>query len=162
MSAFKFDTVILGVAVLVLGYLIYNNSKNKSVSSMATNYSSTGSPAPLAASLGEDQFASASGVSTTTHGMSKAKMDNPSSLLPNDTNSQWASLNPNGNGALKSVNLLQAGSLVGINTVGSSLRNPNLQLRSDPPNPQGSVGPWNNSTIQPDTNRKPLEIGGQM
>jgi hypothetical protein len=30
MSAFKFDTVILGVAVLVLGYLIYNNSKNKS------------------------------------------------------------------------------------------------------------------------------------
>jgi hypothetical protein len=161
MSAFKFDTVILGVAILVLGYLIYNNSKNKFVSPMSTQ-SSTNSPGPSPSSLGEDQFASANGVSTTTHGMSKAKMDNPSSLLPNDTNSQWASLNPNGNGALKSVNLLQAGSLVGINTVGSSLRNPNLQLRSDPPNPQGSVGPWNNSTIQPDTNRKPLEIGGQM
>lgn len=161
MSAFKFDTVILGVAVLVLGYLIYNNSKNKSFSPMSNN-SSTTPPGPVPSSLGEDQYASANGVSTTTHGMSKAKMDNPSSLLPNDTNSQWAALNPNGNGALKSVNLLQAGSLVGINTVGSSLRNPNLQLRSDPPNPQGSVGPWNNSTIQPDTNRKPLEIGGQM
>ena len=162
MSAFKFDTVILGVAVIVLGYLMYNNSKYKSLSPMTTNQYESTSTNPSPSSLGEDKFASANGVSTNTYGMSKAKMDNPSSLLPNDTNSQWAALNPNGNGALKSVNLLQAGALVGINTIGSSLRNPNLQLRSDPPNPQGSVGPWNNSTIQPDTNRKPLEIGGQL
>jgi hypothetical protein len=110
----------------------------------------------------QDLYSSAKGVTTNTHGMKEAKMDNPSSLLPNDTNSQWAALNPNGNGALKSVNLLQAGSLVGINTVGSSLRNANLQLRSDPPNPQGQVSPWNQTTIQPDTNRQPLEIGGKM
>jgi len=161
MSTLKIDSVILGIAVIVLGYLIYNNSKNKTTSSMKTQYE-TNSANPSPSSLGEDSYASANGVSTTTYGMTKAKLDNPSSLLPNDTNSQWASLNPNGNGALKSVNLLQAGALVGINTIGSSLRNANLQLRSDPPNPQGSVGPWNNSTIQPDTNRKPLEIGGQL
>jgi hypothetical protein len=83
-------------------------------------------------------------------------------LLPNDTNSQWASLNPQGDGMLKNVNLLQAGSLVGINTVGSSMRNANLQLRSEPPNPQGSVGPWNLSTIEPDIVRQPLEIGGKL
>ena len=128
---------------------------------MKTQYE-TNSANPAPSSLGEDSYASANGVNTTTYGMTKAKLDNPSSLLPNDTNSQWASLNPGGNGPLKSVNLLQAGALVGINTIGSSLRNANLQLRSDPPNPQGSVGPWNNSTIQPDTNRKPLEIGGQL
>jgi hypothetical protein len=161
MSTFKIDSVILGIAVLVLGYLIYNNSKNKTTSSMKTQYE-TNSANPAPSSLGEDSYASANGVNTTTYGMTKAKLDNPSSLLPNDTNSQWASLNPSGNGPLKSVNLLQAGALIGINTIGSSLRNANLQLRSDPPNPQGSVGPWNNSTIQPDTSRKPLEIGGQL
>ena len=161
MSTFKIDSVILGIAVLVLGYLIYNNSKNKSVSSMS-NHSSTSTPGPSPSPLGEDLYASAKGVTTNTHGMKEAKMENPSSLLPNDTNSQWAALNPNGNGALKSVNLLQAGALVGINTVGSSLRNANLQLRSDPPNPQGQVSPWNQTTIQPDTNRQPLEIGGKM
>jgi len=47
--------------------------------------------------------------------------------------------------------------------VSSSLRNANLQLRSEPANPQQDVGPWNNTTISPDINRRPLEIGsGQM
>jgi hypothetical protein len=94
------------------------------------------------------------------YGAKASKLDDPSALLPNDTNSQWASVNPQGGGMLKSVNLLQAGSMIGINTVGSTMRNANLQLRSEPPNPQGSVGPWNNSTIEYDVTRQPLEIGG--
>ena len=57
------------------------------------------------------------------------------------------------------VNLLKAGYHIGIDTVGSSLRNANLQVRSEPPNPQISVGPWNNSTIEGDPFRRPLEIG---
>jgi hypothetical protein len=84
---------------------------------------------------------------------------NPDDLLPKDENSQWAQLNPRGNGELNNVNLLQAGYLNGINTVGSSLRNANLQLRSEPPNPQSQVSPWLNSTIEPDLMRLPLEIG---
>ena len=64
-----------------------------------------------------------------------------------------------GAGDLKNVNLLQAGYHIGIDTVGQSLRNANLQLRSEPPNPQLNVGPWNNTTIEPDFNRRPLEIG---
>jgi hypothetical protein len=39
------------------------------------------------------------------------------------------------------------------------LRNANLQIRSEPPNPQMTVGPWNQSTIEPDFMRPPLEIG---
>ena len=31
-------------------------------------------------------------------------------------------------------------------------------LRSEPPNPVKKVGPWMQSTIEPDLNRKPLEI----
>ena len=43
---------------------------------------------------------------------------------------------------------------------GQSLRNANRQLRSEPANPQVKVSPWLQSTIEPDTDRKPLEIGG--
>jgi len=79
-------------------------------------------------------------------------------LLPRDTNSVWAQQNPLGPGTLKGVNFLSAGALVGINTVGQSLKNANYQLRSEPPNPQMAVSIFNNSTIEPDFNRRPLEI----
>jgi len=82
----------------------------------------------------------------------------PGELLPKDTNSVWAQQNPMGNGSLKGKNFLSAGALIGINTVGQSLRNANYQLRSEPPNPQVPVTVFNNSTIEPDTNRRDLEI----
>ena len=50
-------------------------------------------------------------------------------------------------GDLENVSLLKAGSHIGINTVGNSLRNANLQLRAEPANPKGDVGPWMQSTI---------------
>ena len=55
-------------------------------------------------------------------------------------------------------NLLDAGKHIGVNTVGQSLRNANRQLRSEPPNPQVNVSPWQNTTIGPDLIRRPLEI----
>lgn len=45
----------------------------------------------------------------------------------------------------------------GENTQGSSLRNANQQLRSDPPIEKTIVCPWMNSTIEPDPYRLPLE-----
>ena len=57
------------------------------------------------------------------------------------------------------VNLLKAGHHIGIDTIGQSLRNANLQLRSEPANPQVNVGPWNNTTMEADNMRVPLEIG---
>ena len=85
----------------------------------------------------------------------------PQELLPQDNiANQWSQVNPQGAGTLMDKNLLQAGHHVGINTVGQTLRNANMQLRSDPPNPQVQVSPWIQSTINPDTNRKPFEIGG--
>jgi len=84
---------------------------------------------------------------------------NPAELLPGDANSTWAQVAPNGQGELGDQNFLSAGFHVGINTIGSSLRNPNLQLRSDPPCPQVVVSPWLQSTISPDLSRLPFEIG---
>jgi hypothetical protein len=82
----------------------------------------------------------------------------PSELLPKDPNSTWAQQNPMGTGSLKGKNFLSAGALIGVNTVGQSLRNANHQLRSEPPNPQVPVSVFYNSTIEPDTNRRDLEI----
>ena len=45
-----------------------------------------------------------------------------------------------------------------MNTVGQSLRNANLQIRSEPANPVSNVSPWLNTTISPDLERRPLEI----
>jgi hypothetical protein len=82
----------------------------------------------------------------------------PGELLPKDQNSVWAQQNPMGTGSLKGKNFLSAGALIGINTVGQSLRNANYQLRSEPPNPQVPVTIFNVPTIEPDVNRRSLEI----
>ena len=83
----------------------------------------------------------------------------PQDLLPQDSNSTWAQTVPAGQGSLGDQNFLNAGFHVGINTVGQSLRNANLQLRSEPANPQMKVSPWLQSTIEPDANRRAMEIG---
>lgn len=83
-------------------------------------------------------------------------------LLPKEDSQAIKDFNvakPAGEGILNGVNLLDAGFHVGVNTVGQSLRNANLQLRSEPPNPQVQVSPFLNSSIGPDLMRKPLEMG---
>lgn len=88
-------------------------------------------------------------------------IQNPAELLPHvQKDPKWAVLSPSGEGELANINLLQAGYHAGIDTIGSSLRNANLQVRSEPPNPiMTNVSPWNISTITPDTGRPSLEIG---
>lgn len=81
-------------------------------------------------------------------------------LLPKDAaNSKWAQLNPAGAGNISDQNYLTAGYHIGINSIGQSLRNANLQLRSEPPNPQQPVSPWSISTIEPENRKTQLEIG---
>ena len=165
------------VALLFLAYGVnlfinYLNSKgkigsesNQSMSKQYTNsYSNNGSGVRPAEALGQNEvFASANGIQTSSPGIpsscSKSNIQNPAELLPKDSNSQWAQLNPSGKGELANVNLLKAGYHIGIDTVGQTLRNANLQIRSEPPNPQLYVGPWNQSTIEPDFMRPPLELG---
>jgi hypothetical protein len=79
-------------------------------------------------------------------------------LLPKEAaNTKWAQINPVGTGALQNVNLLTSGYNLGVNTVGSSHKNPNMSLRADPAIPKLDVSPWLNSTIEPDMWRKKLE-----
>ena len=84
---------------------------------------------------------------------------NPEDLLPaSQSPNNWDT--PAAPGGIDGPNFLNPEHLVGINTVGQSLRNANRQIRSEPPNPQVKVSPWLQTTIEPDTNRLPLEIGG--
>lgn len=81
-------------------------------------------------------------------------------LLPrDDPYNMWSQVNPDTPGHLADKNFLESGHHFGINTVGTSLRNANQQLRSDPPIPQIAIGPWHQSTIDPDTNRRAFELG---
>lgn len=138
-----------------------NNAGSKKATKCCTG---TGADFQAANPLGQNStFASVSGASDAdglapTGG--QGNIANPADLLPKNVNSEkWAQMNPSGTGSLDGVNLLNAGTLIGVDTVSTSLRNANLQVRSEPPNPQVSVGPWNNTTITPELSRRPLEIG---
>lgn len=160
--------VAYGVSIFA-GYLTSKGSSGIEKLSQVQNpaYSNSvngnGSYVPSNPDGQNERFASAKGIQTTTPGIpascTKPTIQNPDDLLPKDVNSEWAALNPSGKGELANVNLLKAGYHIGIDTIGQTLRNANLQIRSEPPNPQVYVGPWNQSTIEPDFLRPPLEIG---
>lgn len=166
--------LVLGIVVAVIALAIYSSHKSKIMDMMSTqnkekeasqvhNAVQSDSGVKPSAPLGENEGpAAVNGLKSRNAGLtncSKQAMQDPASLLPKDENSEWARLNPSGNGSLENVNLLKAGYHIGIDTIGNTLRNANLQVRSEPANPQLNVGPWNNTTIQPDLMRVPLEIG---
>ena len=161
--------IVLALVVLVIGFSYYSNNKSSLLSGFSSlnvnkpNSNETSNPAIQGISDSKEVGAPISGISgpTIENGNCTSKqISNPADLLPKDTNSEWAQLNPNGVGDLQNISLLKAGHHVGINTVGSNLRNANLQVRSEPVIPKSSVGPWLNSTIEPDCSRPKLEIGG--
>jgi hypothetical protein len=149
------------------GYEGQTNNNNKAYKNNKGS-SSSSSTGPQQQSQVQDSIEGNNEVFAAVGGSSSQQMmpnsscgtsSNPADLLPKDTNSQWAQLNPVGQGEIGNINFLKAGYQIGIDTVGQSLRNANLQERSDPVIPQMSVGPWNMSTITPDFMRPPLEIG---
>ena len=78
-----------------------------------------------------------------------------SSLLPKsnrDDNACWDDF------SLKNQSFLDPSKLIGVNTVGGSRRNPNLQLQGEPVIPKKNLCPWNNSSIAPALCKKTLEI----
>ena len=155
MSKFKLstETIVAILAFAALIFLIYNYSSKKFTSGFGHRLA----PSGLSGEYTASQFGSLSDAAPVSGGSRRTAEDDPSELLPRETNSQFNS--EQGAGPFKGINLMKAGSIIGINTVGSTLKNANLQERSEPPNPQMHVSPWNNSTIEPDLMRTPLEVG---
>lgn len=117
-------------------------------------------PLPMnnSAGAGAGSGAGAGASTVASSNYSQQQVANPSDLLPSDKNSQWAALNPAG-GNVAIPDLLQAGYHIGLDTIGQTLKNPNYQLRSDPIIEKKDIGPWMQSTIEPDFGRVPLEVG---
>lgn len=186
MASFDYNLVIGLLVILVLGYLAYlyvpglmktaprprpapsgvREGFNGSASGPSPSPSQQGpAPAPESSnpgnslsSYGQDSMGSVPmAAANKPKDCYPREQLNPTELLPSDVNSAWAAVNPHGAGDIQGKNFLSAGALVGVNTVGQSLRNANYQLRSEPPNPQVQVGPWMQTTIEPDLQRRPME-----
>lgn len=139
-----------------------SNPSIENVSSQSiTNSNST--YAPYNGNSNSQIATSADSASAINQLVSSKAVSNPADLLPNSSANDWSNLNPVSSSDLRNINLLNPTQLVGINTQGSSLRNSNLQIRSEPANPRTNTNcPWNISTIETDTFRRPLEIGASM
>ena len=167
------NKVFILVVFLVLAYALmsYSNTKSWDRMDYMTNASDLVSPAasvdptnPNAALQAIIPPAAPPAAPSASSGVSNplytpGASTNPADLLPSDSNSEWASLNPAfSNNGIVTPDLLQAGALSGLDTIGQTMKNPNLQIRSDPVIPKQNVGPWQNSTIEPDLIRAPFEI----
>ena len=171
---FTKDRIIIFVVfgILVVFLMWYAGDKTYFADNMDTQYSG---PSNIPPSMSSEPL-SPSTPSTTSvprtsgnvavqpvanGGYSSSNTNQPGDLLPGDPNSQWSSFNPvttTKSGAAV-PDLLQAGYHIGLDTIGQTLKNANLQLRSEPVIPKANVGPWNQSTIEPDIMRVPLEVG---
>jgi len=176
---FTNERIIILVIFLILawGLITYSGFKDLTVDTMTgSNYTQSSGSAPVLGGSSSSDIASAplpasfaqpsenlasTPLSTGSSDAALNPVANPSDLLPKDQNSQWAALNPNtmNQGDVLMPDLLQAGYHIGLDTIGQTLRNPNLQLRSDPVIAKQNIGPWNQSTIEPDLGRVPLELG---
>jgi len=143
------------VIFLTLAWMLlsYSDAKSFNLDGMETGHALD---AP-----GAGPSASAPSAPRTTTTPSTAGVASPTDLLPADQNSEWAALNPvnMSQGNIIAGDMLQAGYHIGLDTIGQTMKNANLQLRSDPIIPKQNVGPWNQSTYEPDYARVPLEVG---
>jgi len=155
------EFVIIAIVVLIgFALLSYTDSKTLIHDGMSSPSPAPSSYASASADLAkEPTVRETSAQNVVPSGSYESRpVNTPESLLPEDSNSSWAALNPTMN-AGTTPDLLQAGYHIGLDTIGQTLRNANLQLRSDPIIPKQEVGPWAQSTIEPDIARVPLEIG---
>ena len=167
------ERILILIVFVFLGYVLFSYSKSKdfvidrmsngsydqSMSSPEAYVPTTtyiNMPNLVPAMLGEQ---SSSSSSTSSGDYSLHPVANPNDLLPKDMNSQWGNLNALNSNNITTPDLLQAGYHIGLDTIGQTLRNANLQERSDPIITKQDVGPWNASTIEPDYGRTPLEVG---
>lgn len=99
-------------------------------------------------------------LSTDTIDFKKQNMDNYNArdFLPKEVNDEWFETDFSlAKYQLNDDKLINTEKyIIGINTVGQSLKNASYDIRGTIANPKFIVSPWNNSTYEPDFNLKPL------
>ena len=161
----KWIFVVAVVLLVIWSLMTYSNGKGTVLDNMYSankanvKPSSPMSTQPLAESASYIEPTTVDVAPTGASNYSAQATNDAKDLLPKDDNSQWSALNPVGDHQPVIPDVLQAGNLIGLDTVGQTLKNANLQLRSDPTIQKQNVGPWNNSTYEADLGRVPLELG---
>jgi hypothetical protein len=159
----RLGMVLAGVAVLYVLFSSYAGAK-MAVVDKAEELGGTGSVAPLSESGPYMKLPhGVGGNATSVQGMQgrtpssqqtyQESTLSSSELLPKgEIGASWAAVNPVGAEDLKGQNFLQAGYHSNINVVGiaQTNRNASWDIRSELPNPQSKVGPFLNTTIDPD------------
>ena len=159
----RLGLVLAGVVVLYTLFTSYGGAKG-SLLDRAEELGGTGPTAPLSEagpnmglphSLGGNA-ASAEGLQGRTPASQQTYQEttlNSDELLPKGKmGASWAAVNPASGEDLKGQNFLQPGYHSNIKVIGiaQTNRNPTYDIRSEQPNPQGKVGPFLNTTIDPD------------
>lgn len=163
--------LVLG-GILLVAYLMNNYSSTKSSvgEGMEQLKGALGVQGPLAD--GGPQGSSAHNVGSNAQPTENIQGRHPASqstytenvlgaseLLPKGgLGASWAAVNPSSLGDLKGQNFLEAGyhTNTAVAGVSQSNRNPSYDIRSEDPNPQASVGPFLNSTIEPNPFKRGL------
>jgi len=170
----RLGTVLAGVVALYVLFNSYSGSKS-AILDKAEELGGLGTPGPMSEqgpymgsphSVGGNA-ASVQGMQSRTpaaqqtYGGSATTLSSSELLPTGEIGASWAAVNPVGSEDLKGQNFLQAGYHSNINIVGiaQTNRNPSYDIRTEIPNPQSRVGPFLNTTIDPDPfkSSKPLE-----
>ena len=75
--------------------------------------------------------------------------------LPQEVNDDWFEVQPEPI-SVKNRHLINITKPIGVNTIGTSKKNASYDLRASPACPKYVVSPWLQSSIEPDTNLKPI------
>lgn len=169
----RLGAVLVGVVVVYSLFTSYSGAKT-AVLDKASELGGTGGMAPLAdqgplslatsavggnaAAAGDMQGRTPSSQQTYSHNVLSS-----SELLPKgEMGASWAAVNPVGKSDMDGQNFLQAGYHANINVIGISQtnRNPTYDIRSEVPNPQSKVGPFLQTTIDPDPFRANRALDG--
>jgi len=169
----RLGMVLAGVAVLYVLFSSYSGAK-ATIVDKAEELGGTGGMAPL--SDNGPYFSIPGGVGGNAVSVQGLQGRTPSSqqtyqetqlssseLLPKgEIGASWAAVNPVGAEDLKGQNFLQAGYHSNINVVGiaQTNRNASWDIRSELPNPQSKVGPFLNTTIDPDPFKASRQLEG--
>jgi len=153
-KSFSRKNLLIATAVVIALLLILNSCKTSTYTVQERMYAPVG--------MGDDKPAPGPGPSpmrdSKPSGGCEMKVGTglASSLLPREVASQedFGEFAPED--ILAGQNFLEPRAQIGFpETVGGALRNANQQVRADPPNSKEPFV-WNNSTIVPDTMRRPL------
>ena len=162
-DAIKFLTkksTILAIAfvVILFGLYTYSNSKSYIMDRMSSNGSNDVPSTQLASPSGSiaSPIVTPQTLPNGGAGYNNRDIANPSDLLPKDTNSEWAKLNPVNSDKVIGSDLLDSSAFMG--QVSQYRGIANYDIRAQPVIAKQEVSPWMQSAIEPDMYQIGLKV----